>query len=540
MDAPPASQPDAAEAPPSSTSDSAPSPAPPSSTSASAPSPAPPSSTSASAPSPAPPSSTSAPAPSPAPPLNPPTSAATAAVASDSAITTPTPNPGTAANTAQTLEPPGPNPAAARPPPPRMRPPYTHLASPITMSSSSSAATAAAASSASMAASSSTVPPIPRGAVVIGVPAPRPAQTPAGYTGFVPPPPLAHQFGSMHRGPDQPPPSSSQFRQPSPATQNIGMVGSLNTSQMRPGAISGPQQPRPGLPSSTPTPSGSQIPGSQRPPSHALMRPMSVTSASPSPGSQQTPQNPSPAFRPQQRPQVPQPRPQQSAPVSPHQQNVISAQQQQPSHNQLLQQQQLKQQQQSSLHQLQQNITPKNQPQHTQQQTARTPVSVTQKPDSPAIPNATVLRSVDTPATGADASGTGARLLTKRSIHELVEQIDPNEKLDPEVEDVLIDIAEDFIESVTTFACSLAKHRKSNTLEAKDVLLHAERSWNITLPGFSGDEIKLYKKQHINDIHRERLALIKKSMASDTKQSAAQAAANLKNQTAKPPAPASP
>lgn len=110
---------------------------------------------------------------------------------------------------------------------------------------------------------------------------------------------------------------------------------------------------------------------------------------------------------------------------------------------------------------------------------------------------------MDTAATNADASETGTRLLTKRSIHELVAQIDPNEKLDPEVEDVLIDIAEDFIESVTTFACSLAKHRKSNTLEAKDVLLHAERSWNITLPGFSGDEIKLYKKQHINDIHRE-------------------------------------
>ncbi|CAO1944345.1 unnamed protein product [Urochloa humidicola] len=492
----------------------------------------------------APPSSTSASAPSPAAPPNPPTSAASAAPSSDSTITTPTPNPGTAANPAQTLEAPGPSPAAARPPQPRMRPPYTHLASPITMSSSSSAATAAAASSsASVPSSSSVVPPMPRGEVVIGVPAPRPAQTPAGYTGFVPPPSLAHQFGSMHRGPDQPPPPSSQFRQPSPGIQNIGMVGSLSTPQIRQGIISGPQQPRPGLPSSsTPTPSGSQMPGSQRAPSHALMRPMSVSSPSPSPALQQTPQNSSSTFRPQQRPQVPQPRPQQSAPVTPNQQNIISAQQQQQlPHNQLLQQQQQqKQQQQSSSHQIQQNTTPKNQPQHSQQQAARTPASLTQKPDSPAIPNATVLQSVDTAATDADANETGTRLLTKRSIHELVAQIDPNEKLDPEVEDILMDIAEDFVESVTTFACSLAKHRKSNTLEAKDVLLHAERSWNITLPGFSGDEIKLYKKQHINDIHRERLALIKKSMATDTKNSATQAAANQKNQTPKPPAPASP
>uniref|UniRef100_A0A0A9CYN8 Uncharacterized protein n=1 Tax=Arundo donax TaxID=35708 RepID=A0A0A9CYN8_ARUDO len=146
-----------------------------------------------------------------------------------------------------------------------MRPPYTHLASPITMSSSSSPATAAAsASSASVPASSSAASSTPKGGVVIGVPAPRPAQTPVGYTGFVPPPPLAHQFGSMQRGPEPPPPSSSQFRQPSPGIQNIGMVGSLNTSQMRPGAISGPQQPRPGLPpSTTPIPSGGQMPGSQ-------------------------------------------------------------------------------------------------------------------------------------------------------------------------------------------------------------------------------------------------------------------------------------
>jgi len=42
------------------------------------------------------------------------------------------------------------------------------------------------------------------------------------------------------------------------------MIGSLSASQVRPGIISGPQQPRPGLPSSTtPIPSGSQMPGSQ-------------------------------------------------------------------------------------------------------------------------------------------------------------------------------------------------------------------------------------------------------------------------------------
>lgn len=131
------------------------------------------------------------------------------------------------------------------------------------------------------------------------------------------------------------------------------------------------------------------------------------------------------------------------------------------------------------------------------------------------------------------------RILSKRSIHELVSQVDPLEKLDPEVEDILVDIAEDFVDSITTFGCSLAKHRKSTTLEAKDILLHLEKNWNMTLPGFGGDEIKSYRKPVTNDIHKERLAAIKKSIVATetaTKVSAGQAAGNAKGNLAKTPA----
>lgn len=37
----------------------------------------------------------------------------------------------------------------------------------------------------------------------------------------------------------------------------------------------------------------------------------------------------------------------------------------------------------------------------------------------------------------------------KNSLYSLYQQIDPSEKLDPDVEDVLVDIAEDFIDSVS-------------------------------------------------------------------------------------------
>lgn len=64
------------------------------------------------------------------------------------------------------------------------------------------------------------------------------------------------------------------------------------------------------------------------------------------------------------------------------------------------------------------------------------------------------------------------QILTKPRLQELVREIDPTEQLDEEVEELLLQIADDFVENTVNAACLLAKHRKVTKVEVKDVQLH--------------------------------------------------------------------
>ncbi|KAL1709588.1 transcription initiation factor TFIID subunit A-domain-containing protein [Schizophyllum commune] len=68
----------------------------------------------------------------------------------------------------------------------------------------------------------------------------------------------------------------------------------------------------------------------------------------------------------------------------------------------------------------------------------------------------------------------------RRSIQDLVASVDPNVKIEPEVEDLLLNIADEFIDSVTNFSCRLARHRGGDTLEVKDLQLHLSQNATTT------------------------------------------------------------
>jgi len=116
-----------------------------------------------------------------------------------------------------------------------------------------------------------------------------------------------------------------------------------------------------------------------------------------------------------------------------------------------------------------------------------TPAQLGRSPDDPAILTADDGRS--------RRKNTPGDQSMRRTIQDLVASVDPNVKMEPEVEDLLLNIADEFIDSVTNFSCRLAKHRGGDTLEVRDLQLHLERNHNIRIPGFASDDTKISLSQ---------------------------------------------
>lgn len=57
-------------------------------------------------------------------------------------------------------------------------------------------------------------------------------------------------------------------------------------------------------------------------------------------------------------------------------------------------------------------------------------------------------------------------------MRELVKEVDPNEQLEEDVEDLMLQISDEFVDELVRAACMFAKHRKSNIVEVKDVQVY--------------------------------------------------------------------
>ncbi|KAK6147184.1 hypothetical protein DH2020_018096 [Rehmannia glutinosa] len=334
--------------------------------------------------------------------------------------------------------------------------PYSHFSLPSPPLPASSASTS----------SSVSAPPPPRGGMAIGIPAHNPS---------TPPPPPA-SFSSLT------PPSYSQQSQIRQPTQGMGMTGTLGTtSSMRPSHQMRPSQSslRPQASSSSPSPAPQNFQG------HGMLRVSSLGSpGSPSPSSSQSQQSqtqpwlasgtqgkpplPTPSLRPQTSLQSFQrsitQQLQHNMPTNSQQQPIGSSQQSPQSSASGLPQEQFSPQFPAS--RIQQSLS-------HQQQITRGPGLGSQRPtlgmtQSGGAPSKTAT---------ADTDESSNRIVRKRSIQDLVNQIDPSEKLDPEVEDILVDIAEDFVESTVSEI-----HRERLAAVRKSILATEMMSKNSSGP----------------------------------------------------------
>lgn len=116
-----------------------------------------------------------------------------------------------------------------------------------------------------------------------------------------------------------------------------------------------------------------------------------------------------------------------------------------------------------------------------------------------------------TTGAGGPIPDNNGRVLTKRKLTELVNTIGADEgdgktNIDGDVEELLLDLADEFITSVTGFACRLAKHRKVDSVDVRDVQLHLERNWNIRIPGYAMDEIRATRKWQPSSSYNQKVS----------------------------------
>jgi len=104
-----------------------------------------------------------------------------------------------------------------------------------------------------------------------------------------------------------------------------------------------------------------------------------------------------------------------------------------------------------------------------------------------------------------------------------LQQIESGERADPEAEELLVRISDEFVDYVVDASSKLAKHRGATAIEPKDVLLHLEKEWKIFLPDSYLGTIPVEQRVGLKrtastplQAHTNRVAAVKKTKTTNT------------------------
>ena len=125
------------------------------------------------------------------------------------------------------------------------------------------------------------------------------------------------------------------------------------------------------------------------------------------------------------------------------------------------------------------------------------------------------VQTVPTPVKSMQSSSAlseQAQILTKQRLQDLVRDTDATLNLEDEVEEIILNYVDEFVDRCLNGAALIAKNRHVNTIEVKDVQQFLNRNYNMWTPGFGTDELRPYKRSLTTEAHKQRLALIRKTL----------------------------
>ncbi|KAI8825243.1 uncharacterized protein EV422DRAFT_518045 [Fimicolochytrium jonesii] len=131
-----------------------------------------------------------------------------------------------------------------------------------------------------------------------------------------------------------------------------------------------------------------------------------------------------------------------------------------------------------------------------------------------ADPNVDLDAEPSKPPTAVGSPAVGKMGLGKRKLNELMEQIAPRHRLEPEAEQFFLRLADDFLLDVVGRASKAAKHRGDSSVGVKDLQFELERNWNLRIPGYTA-EPRAARRTTVANSHQSRLTLVHKQRLAD-------------------------